>query len=48
MIKIESGRCETKGTRADIFVDMFVLIIALVENEELQDLLLEAQKEVEK
>lgn len=48
MIKIEKGRCLIKGDGADIFTDMCGFIIALVENKELQELLTDAVKEVEK
>lgn len=46
MIKIENGRCEIKGNSEDIFIDMFGFTIALVEHEELQDILECAQEAV--
>lgn len=48
MIKIENGRCEIKGELTDIFIDLVVLTIVLAENENLQEILAEAEKEVEK
>lgn len=48
MIKIEKGRCLIKGNAVEVFIDMCGFIIALVENEDLQDMLADAEKEVEK
>lgn len=48
MINIEKGRCLIKGDGAEIFTDLCGFIIALAENEDLQELLADAENEVGK